>query len=75
MIEGGYEQFLIELQQQPGIEVVLNSGKSVAYLETNAARINGRYVIACNGAACQLLGSDTIVFGGGGEDLLRMPFV
>ncbi len=70
--EGVYKNLLTELQQVPGIEVVLNSGKSIPYLESHAAEIGGRYVIACNGAACQLLGGEQIVFGGGGEDLLKL---
>ncbi len=71
-IFGVYEMLLKELQQLPGVEVVLNSGKSIDYLEMNAVRFGGRYVIACNGAACQVLGGDRMIFGGNHEDLLAL---
>lgn len=72
LIRGVYRSFLTKLQEIPGVEVVLNSGKSIHYLETNAARIGGRYIIANNGAACKLIGGETIIFGGGHEDLLAL---
>ncbi len=71
-LSGVYEKFLRALQKLPRIEVVLNSGKSVKYLEREAARINGRYIIAMNGAAMQILGGDRMVFGGHRKDIVKL---
>lgn len=69
---GVYEKFLRALQKLPRIEIVLNSGKSVKYLEREAARIGGRYVIANNGAAMQILGGDKMIFGGHRKDIIKL---
>lgn len=71
-LSGVYEKFLRSLQKIPKIEVVLNSGKSVSYLETEAARIGARYVIANNGATMQILGGDQMVFGGHRKDIIKL---
>jgi hydroxymethylpyrimidine pyrophosphatase-like HAD family hydrolase len=71
-IHGKYEMLLKELQQLSGVEAVLNSGKSFEVLETSAVRFGGRYIIACNGAACQMIGGERFIFGGGSEDLIKM---
>lgn len=71
-LSGVYEKFLRALQKLPRIEVVLNSGKSVKYLEREAARINGRYIIAMNGATMQILGGDQMVFGGNRKDIVKL---
>ena len=71
-LTGVYEKFLKELQQFPRIEIVLNSGKSISYLEREAARIGGRYVIAMNGAAMQVLGGERIIFGGNQKDIVKL---
>jgi len=71
-LSGVYEKFLRALQKLPRIEVVLNSGKSVKYLEREAARINARYVIALNGAAMQILGGDQVAFGGNHKDIIKL---
>lgn len=69
---GVYEKFLKELQRVPRIEIVLNSGKSIFYLEREAARIGGRYIIAMNGSAMQVLGGERIIFGGHRKDILKL---
>lgn len=61
-LSGIYERFLRALQKLPRIEIVLNSGKSVQYLEREAARINARYVIANNGAAMSARGVIGVTF-------------
>ncbi|MGB4076648.1 MAG: HAD hydrolase family protein [Minisyncoccia bacterium] len=71
-LTGIYEKFLKDLQKLPQIEIVLNSGKSVSYLETEAARIGSRYVIANNGAVMQILGGDQFIFGGHRKDILKL---
>ncbi|MDD5152634.1 MAG: HAD hydrolase family protein [Candidatus Pacebacteria bacterium] len=71
-LTGIYEKFLRELQEVPEIEIVLNSGKSISYLETEAARIGAKYVIANNGAAMQILGGDQMIFGGNRKDIIKL---
>lgn len=71
-LTGVYEKFLKELQQVPRIEIVLNSGKSISYLEREAARIGGRYVIAMNGSAMQILGGERMIFGGNQKDIVTL---
>jgi hypothetical protein len=46
-----------EARHEP--RIVLNSGKSVEYLETQARAFGGRHVIACSGAALREVGGET----------------
>jgi len=65
----------IRLETETGlhrIEIVLNSGKSPAYLEAQARCFHGRYVIACNGGAWRACGGATKVFGPPTEDFARL---
>lgn len=71
-LSGVYEDFLRALQKISRIEIILNSGKSISYLETEAAKIGARYVIANNGATMQVLGGDQMVFGGNRKDIIKL---
>lgn len=44
------------------LRIVLNSGKAPGYLETQAGRFGGRFVIGCNGAAWREVGGETRLF-------------
>jgi hypothetical protein len=50
------------------LRIVLNSGKSPAYLEQQAHSFGGRFVIACSGAAWREVGGATRLFAPPGPD-------